>query len=692
MRNLLGRLLDRPPRSLAGIAQFWDVELRGRDAHQDIGHLYRVLTDPWAFALAWERLPPLERAIVAALAGDDAAASVEEIAGRVEVAPDEVLPGLRHLYRAGLLYQEQPREEVGLASTPERFFLPRELAHLTHRLRAERERGLPREQTAAELLEWFDDLELSAIAQQLGYRVIPAVAQRADMVTFAAPRIGDPDVIRDAVRALDPTTARLWAWLTERDGIADPLAAQEALGLSPRALRQALRALGRRGLVWRGYDPDGGLRAVVPDVVRRPTRAPAEPPPPLIAVDPVLVEAPDWIPVSAAAWDLLTLLRDVAAGRARWRRGEPGSAALRHLAPRLWQRAGDLPPTGYVSFLVRLAEAEGLLAPAGGGVVANRLRPWTRLDFPAQMRRLVARWRQAAEWPEGAERDALQVWGGDWPGFRQRLLEALGALDPDTWYTLESVTARFAAKFPNALGAHFTAAASYEPGEESPEARRRAVVRLAAAVTLTTAGAWLGLIEVARAQRRGTVLRVRPDLGWLLDEAVAPPEEPTLGTQTLAVQPNFEVLLLRPAPRHVWALSAFTQLVRLDRVTIYRLTREGVEAGLAAGLTLERIVRFLEQEGGEPLPQSVAYALQEWVREYRRVRLRRALLLNPDDRASLDEIEAALRAAGLRVERLGGERLLVPLPADDDEAAERVEATLRQLGRTPQWPGGGRDG
>jgi len=126
-------------------------------------------------------------------------------------------------------------------------------------------------------------------------------------------------------------------------------------------------------------------------------------------------------------------------------------------------------------------------------------------------------------------------------------------------------------------------------------------------------------------------------------------------------------------------------------VTIYRLTRESVEGGLASGLTLERMVRYLEQESGEPLPQSVAYAMAEWVREYRRVRVRRALLLQPDDQGSLDEIEAALRAGGLRVERLAGERLLVPLPAGDEAATERVEEILRGLGRTPQWPGG-RDG
>ncbi|MDI3339645.1 MAG: helicase-associated domain-containing protein [Sphaerobacter sp.] len=692
MRNLLGRLLDRPPRSLAAIAQFWDVELRGWDAHADIGHLYRVMTEPWSFALAWQQLTTLERAILEALAGDDAAATLETIAARVAAPAEAVLPALRRLYRAGLLAREQPPEAAGLPPAPERFFLPRELGHLTQRLRAERARGLPLQQGAAELLEWFDDQELAAIAQHLGYRVIPAVAIRADLVAYVTPRIGNPDVIRATVRALDPTAARLWRWLTEREGVADPLAARQELGLALRTLRQALQTLGRRGLLWRGYDADGALRAVVPDIVRQPAPPPAVPPPPLVPVEPALVEVPEWSPVFTAAWDLLTLLREVAAGRARWRRGGASAASLRPLAPRLWLRSGDLPPTGYVPFLLWLAEAQGLLAPAGGGLVPDRLRPWTRLDFAAQMRQLVARWLEAAEWPEGAEREALQVWGGDWPGFRRRLLDALDTLDSDCWYTLESVTARFAATTPGALGAHFTAAASAEPGVESPEARRQAVIRLAAAVTLTTAGAWLGLVEVARAQRRGTVLRVRPDLGWLRDASRPAPEEPPLGPHPLAVQPTGELLLLHPSPRRVWALSAFAALERLDRVAIYRLTRESVEAGLAAGLTLERMVQFLERESGAPLPPNVAYQLQEWVRAYRRVRLRRAVLLAPDDRASLAELEAALRASGLRVERLSGERLLVLLPADDEAAVERLEATLRELGRTPQWPGGTREG
>lgn len=692
MRNLLGRLLDRPPQSLAAIAQQWDVELRGRDPHQDVGQLYRILIDPWAFALMWERLPTLERAVIDALCAAEGALTADELGQRLDVPTDEMLPALRRLYRAGLLFQRQTPPQAGAPPPPDRFFLPRELAFLANRLRDERRRGLPDHATSDELAERLDDRELSEIAQHLGYRVIPAVALRADLVAYVAPRLGDPDVIRDSVRSLDPTAARLWNWLVEQDGLGDPAEAEEALRLTQRTLRQALHALSRRGLAWRGYlaEANDALRIVVPAVVLHPKPAPAAPPPELDVVDERLVDLPPWAPAHAAAWDLLTLVRDIVAGRARWRRGGAGdrsATALRQLAPRLWLRSGDLPPSGYVPFLVHLAESLGLLLP-DGGIVSDRLRVWTRMSFPEQARRLVALWRGATDWPEGAGREALQVWGADWPGFRERLLELLGTLDPDTWYTVASVTARFAAETPGALGSHFTAAASHEPGEDSPEARRQAVVRLAADVTLATGAAWLGLIELARAQRRGMVLRVRPEMAWLVDEAAPVPPEPALGAHTLVVQPNFEVLLLRPAPRHVWALSAFTELEQLDRVSHYRLTRAGIEAGLASGLSLERLTRFLEEASGEPLPQNVAYQMADWTRAYRRVRLRHAVLLDPDDRTSLDELMTALIAAGLRGERLG-ERLLVWLPSGGDGVEARVEEVLRQLGRTPQWPAGG---
>lgn len=720
MRNLLGRLLDRTPESLGSIARFWEVDLRGRDLHQDVGQLYRVMTDPWAYAIVWQRLGAIEQSVVRLLASEAGTFTADEIAARLATPVADVLPSLRGLYRAGFLYHDRPEPEAE-EPAPLRFFLPRELAYLTKRIEAEIASGLADTCTAAELVDRLDDVELAEVAQHFGYRVIPAVALRPDLVAFVAPRLSDPDLIRDAVRGLDPTAARLWAWLREQAGQAEPGEALAVLGTSARQFRQVTNALARRGLLWRGYRPDGRLTLVIPDIVLYPQRAPAPPPPPLVEAPETSVEIPDWVPVQAAAWDLLTLLRALEDDEPPWRRGgdEASPAAVRRLAPRLWRRGGDLPPTGYIPFLAYLARALGLVGIDDRPAVTDRLRSWTRFTFAEETGKLCDMWRESAEWQEGLSREALQVWGADWPGFRKRLLAALRGVEGGGWYTLESFTTRFAALNPAALGPHFTAAASHEPSADSPEARRQAVIRLAAEITLTTACAWLGIVEVTRVHRLGAALRVPPEAAWLLADDAGAPEEgrvadsgrvtnagqvsdsrqssntgrvsnpPLLGAHTLAVQPTFEVLLLRPAPRHVWALSAFADLERLDRVSIYHLRREDLERGLAGGLTLGRVTEYLEQQSGEPLPQNVAYQLAEWAREYRRVRLRRVLVVEPDDRASVAGIEKELREAGIRVERLDDGRLMVPLVSNDDsEMAARIEEILRRHGETPQWPVG----
>lgn len=687
MRNLLGRLLDRSPQSLSAIARFWEVDLRGRDLHQDVGHLYREMTDPWSFAVVWQRLPAPDRAAVRVLVAEEEPLAAAEIAAHRSVTVEAATAALRELYRGGFVYQEPGDPETG-AAEPDRFFVPRELAYLSNRADVECRQALPVDATAAALVDRLDDLDLTEIAEHLGYRVVPTVALRPDLVAYVTPRLGDPDVVRDQVRALDPTSARLWTWLVERGGVADPAEAREALAMPAPEFRQAVRTLGGRGLLWRGYtrDHDHQLRFVVPEIVRHPRRRPPSPPPDLVVVTAGEVEEVEWVPPVAIAWDLLTLLR-LAAADANWRppRGDD-APSLRRLAPRLWLRGGDVPPRGYVDFLAYLGAGLGLLTPGQGGVAVEPLREWTRLEFAEQQRRLVGLWRQAAEWTEGAGREILQIWGADWPGFRTRLVAALDALSPGEWVTLESLADRFAATEPAALGTQYTAAASHEPGDESPEARRRAVVRLAAEATLSTAGVWLGLVDLSHARRRAPVLRPREDGRWLLAEGREPPPEAALGAHGLAVQPDFSVLLLRPTPRRVWALTAFTDLERLDRVSVYRLTRESVARGLGTGLSVERMTGFLEQHGGVPLPQSVAYRVAEWAREYRRVRLHRAVLLEPDDPAGLDELWRALREAGLRVERLGPERLLV-FPGPDD-AADRIDEVLRARDQTPHWSGG----
>jgi len=149
--------------------------------------------------------------------------------------------------------------------------------------------------------------------------------------------------------------------------------------------------------------------------------------------------------------------------------------------------------------------------------------------------------------------------------------------------------------------------------------------------------------------------------------------------------PNFEIVVPRPTPRRVWALSAFADLTRLDRVSSYELTLKSIGRGLSAGLSTAQIIGFLEQQGGELLPQNVAFEVDEWARGLRRVAVRETVLLEPDSATSSQNIADALTAAGLRVESLSDHRLLVSAPAGEPEQdlLASLDERLRELGHTP---------
>jgi len=685
MRNLLGRLHDRTPHELELIARWWEIELRGRDRFTIAGHLYRTMSDAWAFALAWERLTSAERTLVDQLAAQAEPLTMAEIAALNLMPSVELRATIEHLLRIGFLYIELDEPEVEPRDDP-RYFLPRELAQLTLKLAEEQQEPLPQASEIDDLLERLNDGALADIAEHMGRSVIPAVSVRSDLLEQVGPRLADPEHLRNTIRGLNPSLARLWRYLIERAGPDTPEAARSALGQSHAEQRLAVQGLAQRGLLWRGYDDEGRLRLVVPDLLRHPRKSPELPPPELEFVEASDVEATDWVFPHSAAWDLLTLLRSGASGLLGRRHGalEIRPAVLRSLASRFWRRSGEVPPTGYLRFLDGLATGLSLTAVDAHGMTTERMRTWTLQSFEQQTRELFNLWLNATDWPESAERETVQVWGGDWPAFRQQLLAALRQLPIGRWVTLESFAARFAAQSPSALGPHFTAAASHDQRAETADARRRAILQTVTELTLRTAAEWLGLITISTSRRRA-VFELTPVGAWLTGEQPEPLEDPELGSHPLTVLPNFEIVVPRPTPRRVWALSAFADLTRLDRVSSYELTLKSIGRGLSAGLSTAQIIGFLEQQGGEPLPQNVAFEVDEWARGLRRVAVRETVLLEPDSATSSQNIAGALTAAGLRVESLSDHRLLVSAPAGEPEQdlLASLDERLRELGHTP---------
>jgi hypothetical protein len=354
------------------------------------------------------------------------------------------------------------------------------------------------------------------------------------------------------------------------------------------------------------------------------------------------------------------------------------------LASQFWRRSGDLPPTGYLRFLDGLASGLALTAVDAHGMTTERMRTWTLQSFEQQTHDLFRLWRTSTDWPESAEHETVQIWGGDWPGFRALLLTALGELPVGGWVTLESFASRFAALSPSALGPHFTAAASHDQRAETADARRRAILQTVTELTLRTAVEWLGLVTLSTSRRRA-VFELTPVGAWLCGRQPEPPEEPELGAHPLTVLPSFEIVVPRPTPRRIWALSAFADLTRLDRISSYELTLKSIGRGLSAGLSTAQIVGFLEQQGGETLPQNVAYEIDEWARGLRRVMVRETVLLEPDSATSSQKIADALTAAGLRVETLSEQRLLVSAPSGeaDHDLLSSLDERLREMGHTP---------
>lgn len=690
MRNLLGRLLQRSSAELDRIAASWSVELTGHDRHSDVSFLYRTMTDIWAARDVWERVSPTGRQLIRALDDHDGAACPPAaLAAEAGVSLAEALPELRLLFDLGLISTEGP------ADADAAVFLPREIGLMIERIEAEQSAAVRWDAPLGELLAATPYPELEEAATAWGARVIPAMHARGELVGLVQEQLQRPERVSRLVATLSPAARNVWARLRTAGGSLPLDELLSPVDVPRQTRRRILRELASPLLLWHGYDPDGVRLAVVPGTILNPPPIEVTPPPDLVLVDTAEVVEPDWLFPFAAAWDVLTILREVETNNPRWRALSEGDPALvRRFRRRLWwaDRETHDVPTGYVPFAVRIAALAGLVREDDGRAVAGEAATaWREHGFAAASQRLVAAWAGAEEWIEGRERVDATLYGASWPLFRQRLIEALGELDEDRWYDQERFVERLLKTRPDLLRqASVVSVGSAPRGRriDTPgqaQDRREEILALIVGATLETACVWLGLIERSTTLTgRRAVLRVTPFARWIAGRRVEP-ALPSLGQAAIAVGGGFQILLYRPTPRRVWSLSAIAELQSLDRISTWGLTAEAFTRALASGLALAQVTTYLERQSGAPLPQNVAYTLGEWDRGYRRVWLRRAVLLVPEEGEEGAPIVAALKEAGLEPELLADGR--IALIYDEPDAGERLYGAatraLRERGFAP---------
>ena len=716
MRNLLGRLHARKTPSLVHIARLWGIPLEGNDSGRQVGTLYRVMTDVRAVRMAWSKLDETSQRIVRTLSSSQGAArAIPELATDLDLPEPAIRESCVQLFRWGILAREGDDQELPVGATP-KLFIPRELVLDFRRVLDEIDAGDQSTLPLRTLLELRDDPDIEDAAQRWGIRVIPGLRRRHDLITEILRQVNSTRRIDAVIESLSPDGKKMWD-VVRKDAGLGPIRLDEAVrraGLEvperpeglvitrTAALRDVLTELESALLVHHTYLKDGSRALFVPQEILNPGTVPTAAP--LRPLQPLRddIPEPEARHPSAIAWDVLTVVREIASkGAPVWVPGEPVSRTWqRQLNSRLWFGGDEVPPEGYLGFLLYLALGVGVLepgprAPGAGGdkhairpVLTPRVRQWRGYTFANQVAALRDVWLFADQWIEGREREQIDVWGADWQGFRRRLLGDLRDMDPHEWFLLSDVSRRLAEQDSGIVGSTFTAA-SARGGIDRADARIAAIAQIIE-IELQTAMWWFGFVDLVRLGRKGIALRVTEAarLAAADSRAVVETTEVGSGEHALAVDNAGLVTLLRPEPLHIWSLTAFADAESLVPETTYQLRPGSVGRALGAGFDLDQITSYLERQSGTPLSSALKGLLREWTAGYKRVRLHRIVLLSPDVEKGLEGLREVVTKAKLEIvgEHDGG--LMVMLPATGDDASSAEDALLKALrhaGYAGQW-------
>ncbi len=146
---------------------------------------------------------------------------------------------------------------------------------------------------------------------------------------------------------------------------------------------------------------------------------------------------------------------------------------------------------------------------------------------------------------------------------------------------------------------------------------------------------YLGALEVCHV-RNDLLIKVTPMGRALLDYAPWPEEN---FDTDIYVQPNFEALVpCTIEPRILWTIDTFAEIIKVDQMMVYKLSKNSVYRALLHGHTPQTIEQFLEEHSKSPLPQNVAYSIAHWGTSYGRIEFEDVILLKCDSEELANEL------------------------------------------------------
>ncbi|MGW7688144.1 helicase C-terminal domain-containing protein [Streptomyces asiaticus] len=350
------------------------------------------------------------------------------------------------------------------------------------------------------------------------------------------------------------------------------------------------------------------------------------------------------------------------------------------------------------AFWIELAYAAGLVA--SDGETDERYAPtpayddWLRLPAEERWARLAAAWLPATRTSglvggRDSRGRTLAALGPELdrspaPEVRRRVLELLATLPHGAAAAPDVLLTRLRWERPTGhRGAPAPTAAT--PGAAAPSGSVPGAASTAASPTGEDLRSRLARWAVAEAEMLGVTGRgALSTHGRALLERH--PDEPTAAESDLASAQAARLLApLLPEPLdHVLLQADLTAVAPgpLERplaetlgiladveskggATVYRFTPESVRRALDAGRTADDVHTFLAAHSRTPVPQPLAYLVDDVARKHGRLRIGAAsAYLRCDDDALLAEILADRRSAGLRLRRLAPTVLAAQAPPD----------------------------
>ncbi|MEW6232033.1 MAG: helicase-associated domain-containing protein [Chloroflexota bacterium] len=344
--------------------------------------------------------------------------------------------------------------------------------------------------------------------------------------------------------------------------------------------------------------------------------------------------------------------------------------------PELAQRFG---------FLLYLLKGLGVVEDRGGWIKpARKALAWLRLPAERRFHSLWNCYLKDQRWDEISRLPRVAVdyrrRRPDLARARRRLADQLGVCPANSWIPLEPFTAAIKETAPDLLRWDYSAwkvtdraRGTLYLGWDSWEHLERAyVVEL-----ITKYLHWLGLVSLGLAGSEPSVFQITPAGATLVRasprEITESPHEP------ITVLSNFEIMVPSTSwPAAIFQVERLAQLIRRDRISLYRLTRESVQRCLEQGARIEGMISFLRQASASRLPQNVAHALHEWATGRGHIAIERTWVLSTGGPGLLEELRAN-REVALEGEALGPQAVAVP----ERELAALVRR-LRKAGYFPE--------